>query len=294
MRKRDAGLAGLLSLSVGCARVVAPPASSPPTADAALGRMHATLACANAVQAGAKVDHFGERGRVRVDVLLFAARPDRVRVDVVSSFGVALATLTSDGQRFALADMRERRFYSGPASACNIARLTTVPVPVHVLVELLRGEAPVLRHTEGETAIAWSPRGYWVLTIPGTHSSHEEIHLAPRPQDWSLPWQQQRMRVLDVRVEQQGYALFHAELDDHAAAPPAPAGEDPDHIGPPSSPSGPPCNEEIPRKIRIEVSHPEADVRFSYEQPYWNPPLPDATFEQTPPAGEAVQHVTCE
>lgn len=101
--------------------------------------MHATFACGNAVQATAKIDHFGQQGRIRAELLLFAARAERIRMDVVSPFGVALATLTSDDARFSLADMRGRRFFVGPASACNIARLTTVPLPGHALVDLLRG-----------------------------------------------------------------------------------------------------------------------------------------------------------
>src|ERR1700704_5334076 len=125
-------------LLAGCAGArLAPPPSPPPSADAALARMHATFACGNAIQASAKIDHFGEHGRVRGDLLLFAARPAGIRMDVVSPFGAALATLTTDGVRFALADLREKRFYWGPASACNIARLTTVSVPGHVLVDLL-------------------------------------------------------------------------------------------------------------------------------------------------------------
>ncbi len=101
--------------------------------------MHATFACGNAVQANAKIDHFGAQGRVRGDLMLFAARPDRIRMDVVSPFGVALATLTSDGRRFELTDLQGQGLHEGPALACNIARLTTVPVPGHVLVDLFRG-----------------------------------------------------------------------------------------------------------------------------------------------------------
>jgi len=117
--------------------------------------MHATFACGNAIQAGAKIDHLGEQGRIRAELLLFAARADRIRMDVVSPFGVALATLTSDGRRFGLTDLRDKVFYEGPARACNIARLTTVPVPGHVLVDLLRGEAPVLRHDASAATIGW-------------------------------------------------------------------------------------------------------------------------------------------
>jgi hypothetical protein len=276
----------------GCAHVP-PPASQPPSADAALGRMRATLACANAIQANAKIDHFGEGGRIRGDVMLFAARPARVRMDVVSPFGAALATLTSDGMRFALADLRDKRFFVGPASACNIARLTTVPVPGHVLVDLLRGQAPVLQHDPSSATMGWDPGGYWVLRIPGTHESREEIHLAPRPTDWGLPWDQQRLRVLDVRVQQQGIELYHAELDDYAKTNTAGPREDPDNLAPPVPPSGPACDAETPGKIHMEVPSPSSDVRFSYQQRSWNPPLPEGTFAQPPPPGTSPEEVSC-
>jgi hypothetical protein len=256
--------------------------------------MHATFACGNSVQAGAKIDHFGQQGRVRGDLLLFAARPARIRMDVVSPFGVALATLTTDGDRFALADLRDKRFFVGPASACNIARLTTVPVPGHVLVDLLRGEAPVLKHAPEATTIAWSTDGFWVLDIPSTREAREQIRLAPRPEDWALPWDRQRMRVLDVHVEQRGYVLYHAELGDHAVAPTAGPREDPDNLAPPLPPSGPACDAEIPRKIHVEVPDPEADVRFQYQQLSWNPPLPEGTFDQLPQPGMRVEHVSCD
>jgi hypothetical protein len=283
----------LLQGSSACVRV-APPASAPPTADDALARMHASLSCGNAVQATAKIDHFGEQGRVRGDVMLFAARPASVRLDVVSPFGVALATLTSDGARFALADLRDRRFYVGPASACNIARLTTVPVPGGVLVDLLRGEAPVLVHPAAAPTLVWSTDGYWTVHIESTRDAREDIRLAPRPSDWGLPWDRQRLRVLDVRVEQQGYVLYHAELSDHAPAPTAGPRVDPDNIDPPIPPSGPVCDAEVPRRIHVEVPSPEADVRFVYDKLTWNPPLPPGTFDQAPLPGTVPTPVTCD
>ncbi len=294
MQPRAAFIAILLLVAEGCAGTTPPP-SAPPTADAALARMRATFACGNGIQGSAKIDHFGEHGRVRGDLLLFVARPALLRMDVVSPFGVALATLTSDGARFALADLRERRFFVGPANACNIARLTAVPVPGHVLVDLLRGEAPVLRHEGSEASLAWSPHGYWVLVISSTHDAREEIHLAPRPEDWARPWDRQRMRVFDVRVDQQGELLYHAELSDHSGAPTAGPREDPDGLAPSVPPSGPICDAEVPRKIHVEVpDRGGADVRFQYQQLTWNPPLPEGTFDQPVPPGMRTEAVSCE
>jgi hypothetical protein len=296
LRVRSAGCVCLLAAlaASGCARPVAPPPSSPPNADAALARMHASFACGNAVQANGKLDHYGQEGRVRGDLMLFAARPSRLRMDIVSPFGVTLVTLTSDGDKFSLADLHDKRFFVGPAAACNIARLTSVPVPGYVLVDLLRGEAPVLKHDTQQATMAWDTHGYWTLAIPSTRGAREEIHLAPRPEDWSLPWDRQRMRVLDVRVVQQGYELYHASLDDHAGAPTAGPREDPDNLAPPLPPSGPVCDAEIPRKIRLEVPDPHADVRLSYENLFWNPPLPEGTFVQQAPPGMRTEAVDCQ
>jgi hypothetical protein len=277
-----------------CAPAVAAPASSPPSADAVLARMREGAACAHAVQGSAKLEHYGQEGRVRGELMLFAARPASLRLDVISPFGVAVATLTSDGTRFALADLRDKRFYVGPATACNIARLTAVPVPGHVLVDLLRGEAPVLKHEAGQSVIAWNPHGYYAITIPSTRGASETIHVAPRPEDWGLPWDRQRMRVLDVRVDQQGYELYHAELGEHAGAATAGPREDPDNLEPPIPPSGPTCDAEVPRKIRVEVPVPKAEVRFQYTQLVWNPPLPEGTFVQPPPLGMPSEEVRCE
>src|SRR5687768_3812008 len=86
----------------GCARA-APPSVFPTAADA-IGRMRATSSCNRGVQAESKVDYFGEMGRVRGSTLFVTSRPDRVRFDVFSPFGMNLSTLTSNGAEFALLD----------------------------------------------------------------------------------------------------------------------------------------------------------------------------------------------
>src|SRR5688572_13248132 len=118
--------------------------------------MRATFACNHGVQAESKVDYFGELGRVRGSTLFVTSRPDRVRFDVFSPFGMNLSTLTSNGSEFALLDFTSKRFFVGPARECNVARFLHVPVPPHALVTLLAGEAPVLVHEPAGSTVAWS------------------------------------------------------------------------------------------------------------------------------------------
>ena len=181
-----AGALVVVLASLGCmACGTSPPASQMPNARAALDRLHATQDCGLGIQAAAKIDHFGKGGRVRGDLLMFALWPARLRMDVVGPMNVGVvATLTSDASKFTLADLREKRFLYGPASACNIARLTTVPMPGHVLVSLLRGEAPVLKHEPAAASIAWSTSGYYVIKIASSRNAQQELHIAPHPSDF--------------------------------------------------------------------------------------------------------------
>jgi hypothetical protein len=293
---RDASLvASLLLFLCGCPGRP-PPVSPIPDAKSAIDRMRMTAAGCNGVQAAAKIDHFGKDGRIRGDLLLIATMPANIRMDIVSPFGVSLATLTSDGAAFALSDLRDKRFYVGPASACNIARLTTVPIPPYVLVDLLRGQAPVLKQRaapEQAMSIAWDSGGYYVVKVLGTVEAEEEIHLAPTDDDWNKPWEQQRLRVLDVLVRQRGVVIYHAEMSDHSSAPMAKARIDADGIDPPILPSGPMCTAELPRKIHVEVPSLQEDVQFRYDTVTWNPPLPTGVFTQQPQPGMPTTPVTC-
>jgi outer membrane lipoprotein-sorting protein len=282
----------ILGALAGCG--TPPPASKLPTARAAVDRVHATQDCGLGIHASAKIDSFGKGGRVRGDLLAFAVWPELLRMDVVSPFGVTLATLASDGKRFSLYDLREKRFFFGPASACNIARLTTVPMPGHVLVSLLRGEAPVLKHGETDATIVWDTGGYYVVTINGTNGTVERIQVAPHPADFALPWEKQRLRVLDVEVKQQDIILYHAELSDHKPAPMDKPIVDPDGLDPPTPTSGPMCTAELPRRIHVKVPGKKQDVLFRYDTVTWNPPLPAGTFTQPIPPGVEVVRVTCD
>jgi hypothetical protein len=292
MKRLAAALAIVLT---GCPSVSPPPSRFPSAADA-LARMKATYQCARGVKGDARFVSMSDAGRLRGKVYLFASRPDRLRFDVLSPPPLTsiLATLTADAARFSLLDQRERKFYEGPASACNIARLTEVPLEAHAFVSLLGGQAPVLVHRDADLTMEWSSKGYYIVRIPSTRGAAEELHVAPTPADFKRPWSEQRLRVLDVRVEQQGIELYHASLDSHEWSSTAPAQVDPDGIDPPIPPSGPACNVEIPRKIQIDVQESGGDLQLRYDDAKLNPPLPSGAFTQPVPDGVQRIHVECE
>ncbi len=277
----------------GCPSV--PPPSSPiPSGEAAIARMREAATCAEGLQATAKIDYYGEGGRVRAELLMMATRPANIRMDVVSPFGATLATLTADSARFALTDLRNKQFLFGPSKTCNIARLTHMPIPGPALVDLLRGVAPVLKRKEAAT-IAWDGHGYYVLTIPSTREAREVIHLAPHPSDMNRPWQEQRLRVRYIKVDQAGQELYHAELDEHAPAKSLVVEASPEDIvaGIAPSSSGPACNIEVPRLLHFESPASGDDVLFRYTEFAWNPQPAATLFRQEAAEGLAPGFVGC-
>ena len=269
-----------------------PPASRFPDGDAALARMHASQACSRGVSAEAKLDYIGPRGRLRGNVLYLMSVPDRVRLDLFSPFGAMLSTLTSDGEHFSLLDPRQKRFFYGPANACNLARFTQVTLPPAVLVDLLRGEAPVLVHEAGTARVAWESDRY-VIRIDSKHGASERVELAPLAEDFTRPWSEQRVRVLRVHVEQDGVPLYSVELLDHERATTARPRIDPDGLEPPVPPSGPSCNAELPRRIHIEVPSEGHDLLLAVSEVTHNPPLTGGAFSQEQPAGVRAQFSPC-
>ena len=284
-----AALAGGLLLA-GCS--ASPPPSRFPSAADALERMHAPSACSRGIQGVAKLEYFGDRGRVRGNVLYMAMLPEELRFDVFSPFGVTLSTLTSDGRDFSLYDLKEKTFLRGPANTCNVQRFTQVPVPPFALAQLLRGEAPVLVHEPAQATLTWES-GAYLVKIQSTRKAAQEIRLVPTPDDWNQPWEKQRVRVLEVAVKQHELDLYQAYLADHETAHTGAPRKDPEGLDPTIPPSGPACDAEIPRRLRLVTPDTDQELVLRNKEVMHNPPLPEGSFRQPVPRGVRVRQAAC-
>jgi hypothetical protein len=132
-----------------------------------------------------------------------------------------------------------------------------------------------------------------VVRIASKHQARQEIELEPSPDTWALPWQRQRVRVLEVRVEQQGYELYEAVLAEHRTAKTAGARVDPDGLLPSVPPSGPECATEVPRRVRLLVPGSSQDLIVVSKDVALNPPLIGNPFVQTVPAGVRLRYSNC-
>ncbi len=99
--------------------------------------------------------------------------------------GGALATLTSDGKQFSLLDVRQNRFLTGPAKACNVARLINLSLPPDDIVTVLMGGAPLVGTVKG---VSWDQNngGREVLTLATPDGGEEIIKLDARDKRWDV------------------------------------------------------------------------------------------------------------
>jgi outer membrane lipoprotein-sorting protein len=91
-------------------------------------------------------------------------RPDAVRIDVLSPFGLALALGVRGPIAWAYPPSQSTR-YEGPATPENLRRFLGVPVAVPDIVDVLLGVPPV-RAPAGTPALEATPDGRYRLTLP--------------------------------------------------------------------------------------------------------------------------------
>lgn len=294
--------ASLLVLgSVALSGCHARPAHVFPTARSALDRLREQSSCSRAVQGEAKLNFSGDGRRLNGKVLYLAAAPERLRLDVLSPFGVTLSTLTSDGDRFGLFSMEEKAFFYGPAATCNVQRFTRVPAPPFALVELLRGQPPVLKHSPELAQLEYkSPLfggGYYQIHLTGAQESEQILHVGVHPDDWEAELSQQRLRLYHVQVSQAGRTLYEVNLSGHAAASRKmyELSAEEQVLGlPPPAPSGPACDAELPRRVEFYVEETGYELGFRMEEVWHNPPLHPEVFRQERPGGSVAVESLCE
>jgi hypothetical protein len=279
----------LLSLAlVGCAAVPAPK-SAPPSAEAALAALRFDRACGVATRAGATLTLVSPTASFRGEASLLVAHPERLRLEVQSSFGLALLQLAA-GDRVAAVDPRNRVFSEGPNDACTLHAWLGLPVPPDLLVSVLRGAVPVIVHDRSE--LRWDGDGAWALTFEGGGLT-ESVRLAVAAGRHDAEWADQALEVRDAEVRLGSRVLWRLEADKHEGAPLAPALVDPDGLDEPVPPSGPACAATLPRRVILTLPERSASLRLDLRDVTWNPPLQPGAFRMLPPDGFRRELLRC-
>jgi outer membrane lipoprotein-sorting protein len=180
----------------------------PPTAEELMAALRARADHLKTLRATAKVDYFENEGnRVKIKVNMLLARGGKLRFEADNPLGGALATLTSDGHQFSMLDLRSNRFLTGPAKACNVARLIRLAIPPDDVVAVLMGGAPLDGTVKGVT---WDPSdgGREVLTLSLADGGEETLKLDAHDKRWDVVRAERRDAAGKVlwRVTNEGFA----------------------------------------------------------------------------------------
>lgn len=272
----------------------APPRFPIPGAEEAVGLFRKAEPCRRALSGEATIDYFGDEGRIRTRSLYVGAFPERLRFDIISPFGMTLATLTSNGERFQLLQNEEKiaHWFEGPVSMCVVRSFLRVPLTPQALIQVLAGELPILIHEADRSEMQWSS-GAYQLRLFGANESVQEVSFRPSPESRDLPWQKQSLELEQIRVIQADVLLYQIDFEDFQVAPQAPPREDPDGLSADLPPSGPNCEATVPRRLRIVVPTEGAEVLFLQESVEHNPPLLDSMFRQARPSAARSERLNC-
>jgi hypothetical protein len=176
-----------------------------PKAAELVAHLRSRVARVRSVRAETRMSHHTNQGKVKATVRLMAALGGKLRFDAVSPFDTPLATLVSDGTRFALVDAQKNRHYHGPASPCNIARLLQVALQPADVLTVLAGGTPIIAH--GSAKVEWDGRAAAeVLTLQGEELV-QTVRLDGTDRRWDLLLSELRTRKgeLLLRIEPGDY-----------------------------------------------------------------------------------------
>lgn len=238
---------------------------APPTAEQLLTALRARADKLHTLRANAKIDHFANGGeRVRVKVALLLERPAKLRIEADSPLGGALATLTADGKTFSLLDVRSNRFLTGPAKACNVARLIRLAIPPEDVVAVLMGQAPLPPEATIKGS-SWDPNngGREVLTLALPDGGEETIQLDGRDQSWDVRKAERR--------DAKGNVLWRVTNDDFK-----------DHAG-----------VRLPGTSDVQEPPHGADAEIKFRSVEPNVQLNDDLFVLPPPSGLTPEPADC-
>jgi uncharacterized protein DUF4292 len=163
------GLAGLLASAccVHAAPVARPYAA--PTADELAALLTARAAAVRSLNARARATSWLGGDRVRATVLMLVERDGHLRLEAEVSLQGTVATLATDGARFAFLDARKNELSRGPACPANVASLVRIPLAPADIAAIVLGDARRPSDAAVAPTVAWdAARGADVLELATT------------------------------------------------------------------------------------------------------------------------------
>lgn len=210
----------------------------------------------HSVKGEGKLTISAPQGSGTLSVFVAAARPASLHLESLDFFGRPLAVLTTDGQRFGLFDVSSGTYYTGPASAQNLARFLQAALPPDHVVGILLGAAPRLDAPEPKLRVDEKAQAYAV-----TLQDSQTLQTL-----WVDPL---RMRV--TRSERQGgnaYALAFSDFEEGTIV--------------------------FPKAVELQVPSAKVELKLRYTEATFNGTPEPELFDPTPPEDVPVVELDAE
>jgi len=157
-----------LPLLAGCPHHARVERAYPPPAAADLrGQLAARQSAVTAINGSARATSWLGGDRIRATVLMLVERAGRVRLEAEVSLQGTVAVLATDGQAFALLDVRKNELRRGPACPANIASLIRIPLSPAEVAAIFLGDAKLPDGDPANDTVDWDgDTGTDVLVVP--------------------------------------------------------------------------------------------------------------------------------
>jgi outer membrane lipoprotein-sorting protein len=254
---RRAGALFVVVLLGGCAqftrRTAAPPA--PVSAERLLASIDERAAALRTFRALAQMHYVGPKESLAIKEVIAIRRPDHLRIEMMSPFGVALQIAT-DGQRLFAYHHGERTFYGGRASAENLARFTRLDLELAEVIDMLIGLPPARERRGAPSIVFERPQGWWKVTSDLVRGGTLVL--------WFDPESLLAMRASEI--ERGGIVRYVAQYAQYETM----------------------AGVALPRDVRFEVPGQQAKIDLRYSNVSVNAELDSSLFAFDPPPGAKI------
>lgn len=193
--------------------------------------------------------------RVQVQEVVVVERPDRLRLEMISTFGLALQ-IASDGTRLRAFHRADRTFYEGEATTRNLGRFTRVALRLDEITDVLVGLPPVRDRTHLGDPV-WEPEtGLWRLAVPLGAKGRQILWFEGES---LLPARTEEVDAAGVRR----YLIAFRDYREVAGV-------------------------LLAHEILLEIPSEEARITMAYSEMSLNRPVEETLFTFEPPAGARV------
>ena len=208
----------------------------------------------------ARIEYYGEGKARKAKVEIMAARPDRMRMNVLSFTDDLISVLTADGEGFTFFERGKPHCYNGPPCAAPIvSRVPMVSDPAALLV-LLEGRVPMLQEPDEKKLQFSRKEGVYLLDLVKGDLS-QRLRIAPDGRT-----------LTGASMSGEGENLFNITFEGRKKA----------------------GKRTVPERLRLVSGNPEVDLSIEYREVEFGLEFHGDPFSFPCPVGTEVRYLTCE